>query len=336
MLNVLPQTLPEAYDQALGRIQDTRYGSKMFQFIAASYRPLHVEELRVALNVVPGSTSWNSATFPQSNAFELVGLCGGTLLEVDEETHCVHFIHHSAALHLLSNSSSTHINRFHFTASEADLTAGGTCVTYLNFGEFDRRLTFRARNDLVIKRLTDEVDRSLVLNASMISRILLLFRPQSRQPNSIGVDISRTLRALAPQTSEKGVRQFLGYARTYCVFHTKNFHSEHTPKGLYALWLRILSNGSERINLPWQCRHHRRRHIMGLEQRTRRCPVGLTGYHCGNSSHKRPLRIVGEVLCRLLLAARTVGQLACSLSTLRIFIRRESSTSGQLASSKRG
>lgn len=205
----------------------------------------------MALNVVAGSSTWNSATFPQTDPEELVGMCGGFLLEVDEETGCVHFIHHSAALHLLSEGLNRPTMQYHFTAQEAELAAAGTCVTYLNFDEFERRMTFRARNDLVINNLTDSVNRSL-MSASLLSRIVLHIRPQPRQMNTVGTDISRILRSMMPAKSERGVRRYFEYAKTYCIFHTKHFHAERTPKPLYSLWLRLLNNNSAKMHLPWQ------------------------------------------------------------------------------------
>ncbi|KAL6402891.1 uncharacterized protein AUP68_12219 [Ilyonectria robusta] len=53
MLENLPRNLHEAYARGLARINDKRYGSRIFMLVAGAARPLKIKELRVALNITP-------------------------------------------------------------------------------------------------------------------------------------------------------------------------------------------------------------------------------------------------------------------------------------------
>ncbi|KAH7207790.1 uncharacterized protein BKA55DRAFT_698336 [Fusarium redolens] len=61
-LDRLPSRLSESFEEALGNIQDDRYGSRIFELVAAVIRPLTKNELRSALNFEPGVPLWNDST----------------------------------------------------------------------------------------------------------------------------------------------------------------------------------------------------------------------------------------------------------------------------------
>lgn len=137
-----PKDLAEAFNQALHRISDTRYGKTIFQLIATAKRPLTISELKIALHVKPGDTDWTSITLslPQDET-AIVGLCGGDLLEIDEEDMTVRFIHHSVVQHLQQPMLSEHQSTpCHFREYEADIHMGLICTTYLNYSIFNTAL----------------------------------------------------------------------------------------------------------------------------------------------------------------------------------------------------
>ncbi|KAK8047997.1 hypothetical protein PG996_016061 [Apiospora saccharicola] len=109
----LPANLPESFDQALSRISNKLYGNKPFKLVTAAERPLSLDEFRVALTVVPGITEWKGSMLPRDAKAVVYG-SGGNLLEVDEETQTVHFIHHSAMVHILSTSTRDDTITLHF------------------------------------------------------------------------------------------------------------------------------------------------------------------------------------------------------------------------------
>lgn len=94
LINNLPKDLPEAFERALEEIIDDRYGDSIMKLVMAAPSPLSVDELRVALAVVPGDPAWYAAKLA-TNESQLIPLCGGNLLEVDEEDGKIRFIHHS-------------------------------------------------------------------------------------------------------------------------------------------------------------------------------------------------------------------------------------------------
>jgi hypothetical protein len=136
----LPKNLPEAFDQALSRIYDKRYGNSPFKLVAISERPLKLDELVVALTVVPGDLQWDVTRLP-SATLSVVYLCGENLFEVDEEHRTVHFTHHSALTHLLSPPDCTESSSLHFGPEDAEEYMGSVCTTYLNYSLFDLRLS---------------------------------------------------------------------------------------------------------------------------------------------------------------------------------------------------
>lgn len=85
--------------------------------MAGATRPLEINKLRIARNVQPGDTLWNSTTMALDPRASVVGH-GGRLLEADEETQTVYFIYHSILQHLLAidgplNSPTHHGVRLH-------------------------------------------------------------------------------------------------------------------------------------------------------------------------------------------------------------------------------
>ncbi|UQC73496.1 major facilitator superfamily transporter [Colletotrichum lupini] len=140
IINNLPRNLPQAFDQAILRIPDMKYGSRVFQLIASADPCLSLDELRVALNVQPGSSIWSSSTLHPSG-FTLASTYGGSLLEIDEEDSCIRFIHHSVLLHLVQAPALPAASPYHFHLHQAEFELGAICVTYLNYGVFENSMS---------------------------------------------------------------------------------------------------------------------------------------------------------------------------------------------------
>ncbi|KAJ4307507.1 hypothetical protein N0V84_012683, partial [Fusarium piperis] len=140
ILGNLPNDLPGAFDKALSRVRDGKYGNKLFQLVASAEPPLNMDELRIASNVEPGNTRWDRSTLSSSGK-TLLSAYGGSLLDVDEEDLSVRFIHYSVLLHLTTASSGAKTHAFHFDLKEAERTLGSVCVTYLNYSVFENRVS---------------------------------------------------------------------------------------------------------------------------------------------------------------------------------------------------
>ncbi|WAO93267.1 NACHT domain-containing protein [Fusarium falciforme] len=140
ILGNLPKDLPGAFEKALSRMRDGKYGSKLFKLVASAEPPLSMDELRVASNVEPGNTTWDNSTLSRSGK-ALISAYGGSLLDIDEEDFRVRFIHYSVLLHLTTPSSDVKTHAFHFDLEEAERALGAVCVTYLNYSVFENRVS---------------------------------------------------------------------------------------------------------------------------------------------------------------------------------------------------
>ncbi|KAK2774672.1 NACHT domain-containing protein [Colletotrichum kahawae] len=162
-----------------------------------------MDELRVAVNVEPGSIAWNSSTLVGSG-LRLAALYGGSLLDIDEEDLCVRFIHHSALLHLLSPPAIQSAAAFHFNFQDAEVTFGAVCVTYLNYAVFENRLSTAQK--VSFSRVPELVTDSVLL---------------SKKTHRFQVN--------------EDVHIFFAYATENWIAATKVF-SEDVDQGVYNLW----------------------------------------------------------------------------------------------------
>lgn len=251
MLNILshlPRNLPEAFDQALGRISDPKYGDRIFQLVAVAKTPLTGEQLNVALNVQPGNVIWNGTKLPSSFK-QVVARCGGGLLEVDEEDSCVRFIHHSVVSHLGSLRVGMNGRRLARNwIADAEAFMGSVCVTYLNFPEFDRRMVL-SRNlnpSSMSEALKKEVSASNPILANVVRHIK---KDKHRRVAPEQLNIFPLLLA-AQKANEDTITCFLPYASEYWVQHTARLTEEDGAK-IDILWRELVNNRPPHISVPW-------------------------------------------------------------------------------------
>jgi hypothetical protein len=234
LLEKIPLDLPSAFDRAMGRINDQRYDSKIFQLVAASERPLRTEELQIALNILPGDRTWNPLSL-SSDAQALVWDCGGGLLEIDEADETVHFIHHSALLHLLNGidnqfcplAPANSLDRFKFSMGDADALMATTCVVYLSLDVHDQRLQKKQREipaDAVIDTVAGSGSSGTPVQ-QVLSRFAVHSLRSSRQRGSSPHDVQRTLASFVYESvAQRDLPlRFLDYAKDHWISHTKNF-----------------------------------------------------------------------------------------------------------------
>lgn len=249
ILNNLPKDLPEAFDQALSRIRDNRYGNNHFKIVAVAEPPLTLDEFRVALTIDPGETIWSpTRLLPPTMA--AVHLCGGNLMEVDEEDGRINFVHHSVLAHLLSAPTHPGTAQFHFSSEKAEIHMGSVCVTYLNYEIFDHRLVtgHKIRAVKVINGLMDEVASTHHVSDLVIRHITR--RRFKASPHDI--DILQVARDLL-NSSFKHVevsKCLLPYAASHWLDHTRLF-SEDIENGVWACWKRLVNGQREHAAPPW-------------------------------------------------------------------------------------
>ncbi|KAI1131691.1 hypothetical protein F5Y10DRAFT_43780 [Nemania abortiva] len=245
----LPTDLPAAFNRALDRIVDRRYGNTIFQLVAAAQRPLSTQELRVALNVTPGDTDWDVTTLPY-DARWIVGACGGGLLEIDEESDDVHFIHHSAAQHLITDSINLDSQQHRFTLDQTHLSLGSICVTYLHYGIFDNQISIPYKLNVDVSKLANKVTETTMASNSLTFKLVSAFKGSQRQRPQ-GLDIGRVIQQHSTTPPWAEVHYLLEYAKDHWISHTGRF-SESACSNTYNLFIKHVLAPMPHILVPWE------------------------------------------------------------------------------------
>jgi len=256
MIAGLPADLDEAYARALRRIPDRRYGSKIFEITAAASRPLTTHELRVALNVQVGNREWDQMKLAPDGEIVVERSAGG-LLEVDEETDTVHYIHHSA-FQFLSTSRQRHPRAlldpnddvFLIEPARAERTLGDICTTYLSYDVHERRIVLRKTLMMNTDETATKIANSVLPEDSTARALYTYFSSfDKRATPRHSVDIARVIRErLSSQIRGEDVLLFLDYATNNWLKHTMQLTPNHTT---YELFRGLVLGEATHIGKPW-------------------------------------------------------------------------------------
>lgn len=244
ILTHLPKDLPEAFEQALERIFDQQYDGKIMKLVVSAATPLHLDEIRIALSVVVGDTVWHPEKIAKDGT-QLISLCGGNLLDLDEEDGKVRFIHHSVIQHLLIPAARETTIPYHFTIEDAENLTGAVCVTYLNLPIFDSRIAVRKniQSRDVLNHVVESTRQSIP-GASLIIEHVKTWRYKRATPSQF--DIGHILSQIqAARVEEKlDSRLFEQYAVENWLHHTRFFdYKIKDCKDSWRLWWRLLNGG---------------------------------------------------------------------------------------------
>ncbi|RSL79563.1 hypothetical protein CEP51_007263 [Fusarium floridanum] len=247
ILGNLPKDLPEAFDKALSRMRDDRYGSKLFKLVSSAEPPLNMDELRVACNVEPGNTNWDNSTLSRSGK-ALISAYGGSLLDIDEEDLRVRFIHYSVPLHLTTPSSDPKTSIFHFDLSEAERMLGAVCVTYLNYSVFENRISTAQK---VSFGQVPQTTAGSVMQSEVSRKAFTLLAKYRRQRDA-KVDLEKLSYELQNERwrVHDDVHLFLDYAKDQWLLSSRNIWKD-AHNGLLKLWRNAMTNPSFSASLPW-------------------------------------------------------------------------------------
>lgn len=252
VLSNLPKTLPELFEKALSNIPDKRYGSRIFEIVAAARRPITTEELRIALNVEPGNSHWNAATIPIDKT-RLIVHCGGALLELDEQSDTVDFIHYSAEEHLKTSSAVG--SAFAFSASKAEYTMAGICITYLQYEMHDRRLD-RAQQTLLVT--PEQVATKILLPlsskksfASNTTSALAKALTRRQHHDTHGIDINKLLNQFQKQPGYVDDAMALAdYVTQHWLHHTELLVFD-PDEPVFRLFQKLVNTPPIFLEVPW-------------------------------------------------------------------------------------
>lgn len=251
LINHLPRDLPEAFERALGGITDRRYEGKIMKLVMAALTPLNLDEIRVALSIAVGEPIWHPENIAKHGA-QLISLCGGNLLEVDEEDAKVRFIHHSIIQHLLSPAANQSTTPYHFTAEDAENFIGATCVTYLHLPVLDSRITVK-RNLQGHDILENVIERTEQASPVVRRWVEHIRSRDHRRARSSDFDIARILSQIQAVRIQEDLDPhcFEHYAESHWVFHTRFFDERlQDCKNSWKLWWRLLNGGVDRVKPP--------------------------------------------------------------------------------------
>ncbi|KAG8158663.1 hypothetical protein KVR01_011785 [Diaporthe batatas] len=248
LISNLPKDLPGAFEQALERIYDPKYEGKIMKLVLSAARPLELDEIRIALCVVAGEPVWHPERIAKHGT-QLISLCGGNLLDLDEEDRKVRFIHHSVIQHLLSPGTAENTTSYHFTVEDAENFMGATCVTYLHLPVLDSRMT--VTRNLQSQQVLDNVMGSTRHSLPGLNHLVQHIRSrEQKRARPSQVDIGHILSQIQATRVQQDLdpRCFAGYATRHWVFHTRFFEARFHS---WRLFWQLLCGGVEWVKPSW-------------------------------------------------------------------------------------
>ena len=230
ILDCLPHDIQEIYSRALQKLlgsggQRTEMAGRVFRWVVCARRPMNISELEEAITIEAGQKSWKEPPLKLSWP-TLSKLCGNLL--ASDPDGSIFLAHHSILQFLQSCISIPLIGGFHFQLDEAERYLGDTCMTYLNFADFETSLTTTPDS-----RTLQPLARPLDLGAHVLPGLKRLPLPRSSRLQQLsdggGFSIGAQLRtALATSRKAKSMPQFalLDYCRTNWYHHCAVFSQE--------------------------------------------------------------------------------------------------------------
>ncbi|KAK1842752.1 nacht domain protein [Colletotrichum chrysophilum] len=254
-LEILPRSLSDTFNRALGRIISSQSTSvvdlvqRTFKWVAAVRRPVTRWELGEALGVkILQESSVKDQTI---NGTERLPSWCENLVHIEAGDETVRFFHHSIKTHLLGTKlkeETSELAAFHVDLKAWDHQVGEVCLTYLNFGDFQRALTKRSAeiNSLDVRQIaTSNEGRSIPIAISNLatldalphagrqyaSRILRRFLKPKQYGEGLQVPKDDSKSEESPKFSGY---PFLRYAGDFWLHHTYNFQQSTTKT--WKLW----------------------------------------------------------------------------------------------------
>jgi ankyrin repeat protein len=253
VLSTLPKTLGETFDRAAKRIVkrgSAQAASNIFQWVAATKRPLIIDELREALSYQPGVSY--SIPGKRPNGLERLTAWCENLVQLDEELQIVQFAHHSVLQHFLEQSTDSSLQSFHIDLKEADHFVGEICVTYLNSNDFKTDLVkapaslpIQLPNHVIQEVLGDKGFKSHMKDMAQRVTVKIYHRSTNKSSRRMVIandseDLKATLQLGHP---------FLDYASDYWILHTRYF--EQHKSRTWNIWKQMIHGTHSVAKTPW-------------------------------------------------------------------------------------
>lgn len=223
------------------------------KLVISAATPLSLDEIRVALCVVLGERVWHPEKMVKDGT-QLISLCGGNLLELDEEDGKVRFIHHSVMQHLHSPANSQSTIPYHFTVEDAENFIGAVCVTYLHLPVLDSRIT--GTRTFQSLGMVDNVVGTTENSLPGVNRLIQHIRSREQRRGRLSqIDIGHILAQIQAARIKEDLdpRCFVDYATSHWVSHTKYFNnSVRECRETWELWWRLLRGEVASVKSPFE------------------------------------------------------------------------------------
>lgn len=255
-LEDLPKDLPATYRRILRRLRDSgstdpHTGKRIFEIVSAARRPLSLEELREAISIQPGNTTWDASKLV-NDVIKSLNACG-SLIVIDEELSTVHFAHSSVKQYLETSREDGDIPEYYTTPKSADLKLGEIVVTYLNLDVLQGQLINDSKvpTKSSIQHASLLLGEGLSLSAGASSNLARRLLKSRKTPQ---FDIGRELERAAGFTRASRTRplqanSLLSYAQEHWLFHTNFFDIRHFA--IWKLFERLVQGDRKTANIPW-------------------------------------------------------------------------------------
>ncbi|KAL3459142.1 ankyrin repeat-containing domain protein [Aspergillus heterothallicus] len=247
-LDTLPKGLDETYNRCIERIiPSANYGLKVLKWIGFAVRPLHIDELRVAVAFSIEDTKWDPERLPQKNV--LIGSCANLVI-MDQNDSSVRFAHSSVKQYLEQLVK----NQYHLgqgfrypSLVQGNLECGELCITYLSFSDFSLQLSKRSRERMAISVPSPALlaKKALFRPNTLANRFFSRFAAQ-------GHDISQMVYTIrTPSAPDRTRYKFLDYAVASWALHTKGIEKTSPSWDKFET---LATSFNETWNFhPWSC-----------------------------------------------------------------------------------
>ncbi|KAI4947731.1 hypothetical protein J4E91_006553 [Alternaria rosae] len=218
-LTNLPQDLSQIYSQILQQTKspDQALRSNIFKLILAARRPLTLPDMREALSVTPGNTTWDPSKLLNS-IYPALATCG-CLINVDEEEHTIRTIHPSVNQYLLQTSLSSPdmVGENQLTMEDAQSLMSSIIITYLGYSVFGTELAVRLPVLNVGSAPANIINSTTGTSKGVLNLALKLLR--SRKPANFDASNAFAQNFHLPRPPNMDDFVFQHYAKLYALQH---------------------------------------------------------------------------------------------------------------------
>ena len=206
-LTDLPKNISQTFARILWKSGslDRPLQAKTLQLVLAACRPLTTSELREALSVTPGDTTWDPSKL--LNDVHSALACCGCLLTVDEEESTVRVVHHSVKQYFLHGlDDARHIG---FTVDDARIRMADIVITYLAYGVFETQMTKTAIRPIMAHSAPSKILQSTMGSSGTTRQLAMKLLGSRKQPT---FDLSKILAEARGSLNPRPEHVFTFYA----------------------------------------------------------------------------------------------------------------------------